>query len=178
MRVTQSPSAPILKMSSVIFCFLKDTHSSLHFRHQNIIMSIRWKISCVVKANSFSSWTWKDHCALCPLYIICAQNGFHYIIFYALFLLLAKALEVYASSPQRILRSSEINQLSTAIPNICHMHWLGSVLQYCIKGTRTPIMIYYQPSRTYYYEMSLLVLNLAVMCFSFRGACMGDKSLH
>lgn len=39
-------------------------------------------------------------------------------------------------------------------------------------------MIYYQPSRTYYYEMSLLVLKLAVMCFCFRGADMGDESLH
>lgn len=39
-------------------------------------------------------------------------------------------------------------------------------------------MIYYQLSCTYYYEMSLLVLKLAAMCFCFRGAGMGDENLH
>ena len=38
-------------------------------------------------------------------------------------------------------------------------------------------MIYYLPRCTYYYEMSLLVLNLAVMCLRFRGAGMGDVGL-
>lgn len=39
-------------------------------------------------------------------------------------------------------------------------------------------MIYYQPGRTYYYEMSLLVLKLAAVCLRFRGAGMGDGNLH
>lgn len=42
---------------------------------------------------------------------------------------------------------------------------MGSTLQYCIRGTRSPIMIYYEPSCSYCNKMSLFVFKLVFFCF-------------